>query len=155
MEFIIIFIACMVAGLICLGLYNSMKPVSKKSTAGQYVSKERLVMSINEDNFLRETESRTRIVDQAAPGMAAGSAGAKPGQTITFSASAPGPTVSQQHFGGNMGGNAGGNTGGSGTVIHLGGTQSGRPGQQIHTRPPGVVSPGSKPDNIIDLSKKQ
>ena len=95
MEFMIILIACVVAGLICLGLYSSMKPVSRQQSAGQYVSQERLVMSINEDNFIRETESRTRIVNQSAPGMAAGSAGANPGQNMTISASAPGQATGQ------------------------------------------------------------
>ena len=99
MEFMIILIACVVAGLICLGLYSSMKPVSRQQSAGQYVSQERLVMSINEDNFIRETESRTRIVNQSAPGMAAGSAGANPGQNMTISASAPGQATGQGHGG--------------------------------------------------------
>ncbi len=143
MEFMIILIACVVAGLICLGLYSSMKPVSRQQSAGQYVSQERLVMSINEDNFIRETESRTRIVNQSAPGMAAGSAGANPGQNMTISASAPGQATGQgspftihgQGFGHGQGQNHGGSfidlTGGAGRPGARPGAGS-QTGQQIH-----------------------
>ena len=124
---IIILISCAVAGLICLGLYSAMKPVSKKQTAGQYVSQERLVMSINEDNFLRETESRTRITNQAVPGMPAGSAGAAPGQNMTISASSVQPTQHNQGQHGpggfiNLGGGNSGHASGGPGGIHIGGT---------------------------------
>ena len=130
---IIILISCAVAGLISLGLYSAMKPVSKKQTAGQYVSQERLVMSINEDNFLRETESRTRITNQAVPGMPAGSAGAAPGQNMTISASSVQPTQHSQgqhgpggfiNLGGGTSGHVSGTSGASGGPggIHIGGT---------------------------------
>ncbi len=130
---IIILISCAVAGLICLGLYSAMKPVSKKQTAGQYVSQERLVMSINEDNFIRETESRTRIANQAIPGMPAGSAGAAPGQNMTISASSVQPTQHSQgqhgpggfiNLGGGASGHVSGASGGPGGPggIHIGGT---------------------------------
>lgn len=143
MEFMIIIIACAAAGIICLGMYSAMKPVSKQQTAGQYVTQDRLVMNVNEDHFIRETETRTRIVNQAVPGISSGSAGASPGQNMTISASAPGTgsgqgspfTIHGQGFGqGHVQGHSGSFidlTGGAGRPGASSG-QSHSMGQQIH-----------------------
>ncbi len=163
MEIMIILIACAVAGIICLGLYSSMKPVSRQQSAGQYVTQDRLVMSVNEDTFIRETESRTRIANQAAPGMAAGSAGASPGQNMTISASAPG-TPAAGHggtfidlTGGTVRPGSGSQTG---PTIHLGQQQihfgqPGHPGQHSQTSQQsqgGAAGNAHKP-GYIDLSR--
>jgi hypothetical protein len=115
-------------------------------------------MSINEDNFLRETESRTRIVNQAAPGMAAGSAGAKPGQNMTISASAV-PPVQQQngnntiHLGGIQFHQNGTTVHHTGTTVHHAGPHGHHAASPGAHHNPGTGQTSAKPDNFIDLSK--